>query len=334
MNVLRRGLVASALAWLLVGSPARGANCGDTTGGGGTNVDCSCGDSVTTNTTLTAADPVTTTLCPGRGLNVSTGVTLKLGGRTIQATSGNGEFGVALSSNVTLQGPGKVIGFGFVGIAPFTGTSGQKILSVQARGNGLDGIVIFGDGVARNNVSLSNGRAGILSLPGTGGTLYSNVTRLNGEDGIVLLGVSGVTVQKNISTENARNGIKLQNGTNGNVLDGNELYYNHQNGILLFNGAAGNALTANKAESNTLDGIHVEGNDNNLTLNTGKISGGDGIEVIGSGNHLRDNHGDQNGADGLIAIPNGGANFDDGKNTGNGNGGPAQCQIDGVTCKL
>jgi hypothetical protein len=58
-----------------------------------------------------------------------------------------------------------------------------------------------------------------------------------------------------------------------------------------------------------------------------------GIEVIGSGNHFKDNHATQNTNDGLLGIAQGGPNSDDGKNTGDANGG-LQCQIDGAVCKL
>jgi hypothetical protein len=139
-----------------------------------------------------------------------------------------------------------------------------------------------------------------------------------------------LTLQKNMALQNVRHGINLDSNVSASLLDTNEVTGNQSNGIRVT--GSDNALNSNKAESNKGDGIRVTGNDNLLTLNTGKISGGHGIEVIGNGNHLKDNHGDQNALNGVIASPQGGANADDGKNTGNANAGPVQCQIDGVAC--
>ena len=64
------------LALSLAGAPSAGwaANCGDTTGAGGTRVACACGDTVTTNTKLKNTDPVVSTsladTCSGDGLAI------------------------------------------------------------------------------------------------------------------------------------------------------------------------------------------------------------------------------------------------------------------------
>ena len=72
------------------------ANCGDTTGPGGTRVACGCGDTVTTNTKLKVTDPVVSTsagdVCSGDGLYVGSGVTLDCAKRPLRGS------GVAMES--------------------------------------------------------------------------------------------------------------------------------------------------------------------------------------------------------------------------------------------
>jgi parallel beta-helix repeat protein len=180
--------------------------------------------------------------------------------------------------------------------------------------------------VLSKNVASGNG-VGIFITQGSGGnTLYSNTAKNNGSG--IIIDESNNIVQKNITIGNVQ-GISVAGA--GNNLSGNESYSNSQNGIVAVGGASSNTYTSNKTESNLVDGIHVEGNNNTLTLNTARVSGDDGIEVIGSGNHFKDNHATQNTNDGLLEIPQGGANADDGKNTGDANGG-IQCRIDGALC--
>ena len=56
--------------------PAAAVDCGDTSGPGGTDVPCSCGDVVTSDTVLDASDPVANGVCSPIGLSVDGGVKL------------------------------------------------------------------------------------------------------------------------------------------------------------------------------------------------------------------------------------------------------------------
>src|SRR5262245_26967902 len=82
--------VGGAILLTLVATTVVGAaNCGDTTGAGGSDVPCQCGDTVTTNTILNATDPVASTgatdLCPfPAALFVAGDVTLDMNSRTIR----------------------------------------------------------------------------------------------------------------------------------------------------------------------------------------------------------------------------------------------------------
>ena len=99
-NMLRRFALGSLIVLFIaaLALPASAADCGDTSGEGGINVICSCGDTVTTNTNLSTSDPVTQApgCTAGDGLSVNPGVRLTINNRTLQ---GNGT-----GSGVTLLG--------------------------------------------------------------------------------------------------------------------------------------------------------------------------------------------------------------------------------------
>ena len=101
-----RGFALGSLMILFtaaLATQASAANCGDTSAIDGTNVNCSCGDTVTTNTNLNNSDPVTQAPCTatevnitGDGLFVSAGVRLTINNKTLQ--------GSGIGSGVTLRG--------------------------------------------------------------------------------------------------------------------------------------------------------------------------------------------------------------------------------------
>src|SRR5262245_19101579 len=66
--------IGLALGMIVASTPGWAADCGDTTGPGGTRVPCACGDRVTTDTKLKDTDPVVSTgpadVCGGSGLSV------------------------------------------------------------------------------------------------------------------------------------------------------------------------------------------------------------------------------------------------------------------------
>src|SRR6266498_3301500 len=93
--------------------------CGDTSGPGGSDLPCSCAQTVTTNTTLVhAVDPITTTTCSGKGLVLGPGVDLNVNGEML-AGSGLGN-GVTIAADGTLRN-GTLQGFG-VGVDARSGT--------------------------------------------------------------------------------------------------------------------------------------------------------------------------------------------------------------------
>ena len=93
---VRRGVLAGVkviglcLTLLLVTPHIWAADCGDTTGPGGTRVPCQCGDRVTTNTILQPTDPVVSTdpadICSGDGLEVDTEVALNCNHLTLRGS--------------------------------------------------------------------------------------------------------------------------------------------------------------------------------------------------------------------------------------------------------
>ena len=148
-NMLRRfalgsliGLFSAALV-----TPASAANCGDTSAADGTNVICSCGDTVTTNTNLSTSDPVDSRLtCPGDGLFVNAGVRLTVNNRTLQG-SGTGSGVTLLGDNArvisgTSNTNSTIQGFA-IGVS---GTANSlQVLSLNVRNNLNEGIKIVGN---------------------------------------------------------------------------------------------------------------------------------------------------------------------------------------------
>ena len=229
--------ITAALAIGLVSAAAAIAppSCGDTTGPGSTDVPCKCGDTVTTDTTLTNLDPVVTAPCPSRGLTVA-GIHLNLGGKTI-AGSGN-EGGLFLTGDGGSVSNGRITGFA-TGIAsgfasPISGweivrqtpvvagglrvtgnaigillvADDTDITDVAATGNGA-GVIVFGSGnsVVRISCSSNRGPAGAdgLSIVGDHNSLEHNRCEKNGRDGIAVLGDNNILI-RNQATANGRGG--------------------------------------------------------------------------------------------------------------------------------
>ena len=242
------GITAALAIGLVSAAAAISPSCGDTTGPGSTDVPCNCGDTVTTDTTLTNLDPVVTAPCPSRGLTVA-GVHLNLGGKTI-AGSGN-ENGLFLTGAGGSVSNGRITGFatgitsGFAssisgweivrqtpvvaGGLRVTGNAtgillvadDTKITDVAATGNGA-GVVVFGlrNSVVRITCSSNRGPAGAdgLSIVGDGNSLEHNRCEKNGRDGIAVLGANNILI-RNQATANGRQGVVA-------VGDGNDFFTN------------------------------------------------------------------------------------------------------------
>ena len=106
MNLVR--LVGLVAFFAFLGGQAWAANCTPGTG-------CACGDRVNVSGTLTIADPIVTTVCPGDGLELRQNRTLNLGGFRLQGSGvGTGIFIETGSTNTVTRGI--IDGFG-TGIA-------------------------------------------------------------------------------------------------------------------------------------------------------------------------------------------------------------------------
>jgi parallel beta-helix repeat protein len=196
--LLTASLTASVLA---TAGPAAAANCGGAT-------PCSCGDSVTADRTLTAADPVTTVVCTsGLALGVQPGVALTLGGRTITGT-GSAD-GVTLDTGSSLFGPGTIHGCGR-GVVGLTFANGIVVTDVTASASVANGFDFFSDGnTCDGNLALANGGDGIL-LVGSGNVVTNNVLKGNSGRGALVGGGQTDNIVKTDRAEgNGGNGLDL-----------------------------------------------------------------------------------------------------------------------------
>lgn len=170
------------------GSTAGTKDCGDTAGPDGDDVPCACGDRVVANTTLTASDPVTGVQCTGRGLSVASGVTLNLGGFTLNGSgveSGIEALGDAMVAN------GQVNGFG-TGIHVATGV--VQLTNIKATGALGAGLVAGAAGGATAPVvSLSGADASVSDSGGTG--IHVHPGAQLALDGVSVMGNAGVGIE-------------------------------------------------------------------------------------------------------------------------------------------
>ena len=215
---------------VLLAVPAWSADCGDTSGPNGSDVPCHCGDTVTTDTSLDASDPVLSTVCPGDGLLIGPFIAADL---TINGTLRGSGHGCGIRAEVTglfRVARGRITGFGH-------GFCGEDInaalYGLQIVGNALGGVRITESGasversvIARNggvgmllnghidafmNQVVDNAGHGIVASTdlgeGTGGNIARNVIRRNGGDGI-LVDCQSCRFVRNAITDNHGFGIR------------------------------------------------------------------------------------------------------------------------------
>src|SRR5688500_9871038 len=181
--IATRPLLIGALV-LGLSTPAWALDCGDTTGPGATDVPCTCGDTVTTDTTLlnaaqaagaaSTADPVVfeggpEVACPGAGLVLAPGVSLDLNRNEILGSQVAAGIGVTGDSATVTNGT----------ISEFA--TGVEIAGAE---NSVSGVV-----------SRRNAGHGI-AVVGTLNTLTSNTPGQNAGAGIQVVGGSK-TLDKN-----------------------------------------------------------------------------------------------------------------------------------------
>lgn len=253
-----------------------------------------CGDAVAVNTTLTAdVGP-----CPGEGLVVvASNLTLNLNGHKV--------FGQASPG----QGAGITV---FNGLTNVTITSGE-VTAFDA------GVALLG-GTAHRVQSMH---------------LHDNIGPVNGDfgDGVTMQGTDNSFVTGNLVEANGPyDGIGMFGNTDGNQITGNvvrnnvSLGSNHgagtamQNtGIRLENGSDGNLVQSNSVTGNGLDGIEIFANSDNNTVRFNNVTGngfnnnpagglrvGDGINAFSgaSGNVIQSNVSSGNAGSGVKMYTN------------------------------
>jgi hypothetical protein len=314
------GLVAfialsTAMAW--------GANCGDTSGPGGTDVPCACGDTVTTDTVLDATDPVTTTVCTCDGLGVRSGRTLDLGGRTI---SGSGicigiEIGAGFAAgNVVIRG-GQIVRFG-EGVFFSNEGGGHTLRGLRVVENSKRGIFLdLAGNVVEDCVVSRNGGPGIELSTGTDPPGRGLVQRCRVEDNQghgIIGGFRGVVIQSNVVRRNAGRGIdagdsastvtlnRVEDNDEGIVVSAstpehgptsvtrNVVLRNRGAGVTIKHGR-GVLLDRNQSKYNAGQGFDIAGSEHTVTLNIAVGNGEDGFTVSAVGSTFRRNTANFNG---------------------------------------
>jgi hypothetical protein len=200
--------------------------------------------------------------------------------------SGNALHGIAIGGTST----GNVVQGNYVGLNA-AGTGGL--------GNGWNGIYVTGSGntvggavAGAGNAVAGNILSGVHLDGGSNNTVQGNVIGLNaagtggmanGRDGIEISNGSGNTIggttaaARNVVSGNVRYGIAIQSGSSGNTVLGNYVglnaastgaFGNGQSGVYVAgtgNTIGGTAAGAGNAiAGNVLNGLHVDGGDNNI----------------------------------------------------------------------
>lgn len=211
--------------------------CGDTSGPGGTNIPCRCGDIVTTNTRLNGSDPVLKTKCPCNGLIVAPGVTLHIGGTIMAGTDWNVcteafPSGIVLgpgATNVTIT-TGRIVGFEIGVRSDFdTGVTHSRIERLQILDSVSWGMRLEGDGntVESNVVMRTDSKAGI-EMIGTGNRVCFNQAEY-GSFGIVIVGDDNTVCRNDALNNTPFDGIAICG--RGNTVSQNRSEWNGGFGI-------------------------------------------------------------------------------------------------------
>jgi len=316
--------------------------------------------------TLTCGEPLTTSVvltqdltdCPGDGLVVAAnGITVDLGGHTVDGTSADDSVGVRSDGfdGVTITN-GTVQGFER-GVYLTNGADNGRVRQLTVQFNASDGIAVSrstGDKITNNdsrdnftgivvldsahilvaeNIAEVNQESGINFVGSRNSRITGN--RVNSNDmlievffgGITLSDSSGIRVDANESSVGSGYGIALF-GSDANVILKNQMGKsgsdgNNLNGIALSSGSDGNTIRENTADDNGLDGIAIAAGavGNLVKANIAVQNYDDGIGVE-EPTTITANTANFNGDLGIEAVP---GVIDGGRNTATGNGNPAQC---------
>jgi hypothetical protein len=273
---IRRSVVLALLACAspLAPAAALAANCDA--------VPCHCGDTLTTSRTLTASDPVTTTVCTGTGLiidgsNLILNVAREIRGLNSPSVTQTGirvapgRTGVTVT---TARISGFTVGLSAIGVSSSNFTD---LLIVKTRGAGV--VVSGANNIVQRSEMKGVGDAGV-EVAGDGAVVFLNRVELY-DTGIRVIG-SGADIDRNYVIHNGR-GIHVQGA--GASLYLNAVKYNSSDGVVLEAGG-GHQLDRNTSLQNGGDGFSIaDGTGSVLTRNTANYAGGVGFRdtTTGSG---------------------------------------------------
>ena len=314
-NLWRNRLLLFALATLTVcfAAPAWAADCGDTSGPGGTDVPCACGDTVTTDTVLELDEPVTTEVCAANGglldvagLTVADGITLEMSARTIRGQHlVNGAcdgVGIGLGADASVKN-GRLVGFD-IGVA---GSSGGTVSVVHVLDSCLRGMTFAGDGnrLEKNIVLRTDAQGGI---------------NVSGDDNIITLNRvedSAVGILADGSRNEVSRNLVYRSGSGGIDVSGaaatvnlNQVKFTSGNGLTLF--GSEHSASRNISSDNVADGFVLGGSGHTTSRNISERNGGDGFDVSAAASTFSSNNGRYNGGWGIRD-----------RTSGNGTGGTA-----------
>ncbi|MBI5504122.1 MAG: right-handed parallel beta-helix repeat-containing protein [Deltaproteobacteria bacterium] len=269
MSMIRSVAALSLLLFGLTLSPwsisaASATYCGDDVGG--RRVACGCGDTVVSDTTLHADDPVVTGRCPLDGLILraspfADSIRLDLAGLTVSGAP----YGVGIlvlaggASGAIITGGDEqkatILGFGTGVLSERVGAL-LRVEGLEIRGVRGDGIRIRGRGVFLVDVEAAYNSGDGIRLSGTGGRLVRTATHDNGGNGLRLF-VDGAAVEA----------VTFHNTKDGAVVRGRR-----------------NDLSGLRARDNAGTGLVLQGRDNMTQGLVSELNGAaDVLSVSGGG---------------------------------------------------
>ena len=230
------------------------APCGDTTGARGTDVPCSCGDTVMTNTVLDNTDPVTSNICLGTGLTLSRSIELDGNGHTIVGAGKSGTWGIYLAgaSNATVR------------------NCTAENFQIGIRLSGVTNCNVENCVAKNNTTGQPNEGYGIEITQSSSGVRVSNSTvNNNGDEGIHISGTSGSGhhILNNFINNNALEGVYLLN-SNGNRIFGNFIHAQNAAGVYIKNSDQ-NTIKTNTFSQNPIQ--LTDGSEKNIISNNTMI---------------------------------------------------------------
>jgi hypothetical protein len=218
-----------------------------------------CGATLTSSTTLTASDPVTTTMCNDNGLTIQTNadIVLDCAGGTITG-DGTGTYGIKVGSGASGAVIKNCVVENFKTGIQITGPGFTTLMRTVAKDNQGNGVSITSndnvvtDVVSLNNtghgfetsgandvtfdgaVAVGNGSRGF-SLGGARPVVQNSLAISNGGAGFTHATSTGGSFSANAAVDNGGDGFNIAGGTTSNPkdFDGNRAFVNGGNGLVV-----------------------------------------------------------------------------------------------------